>query len=221
MKIERLNPPTPPVSPFVFDAAELVELAGLVELTEPPVSTGWALDGHTLSINTAPPSAPEAVSIIKQIAAMIPTVTDWIESRCGVICRPQEFRITLPPLTEKSARTIRSPIGPIGAIMSAKCGDGELIELPAGKILHKNGYLVLEKSITGNLVIELVAGFTQGNIPQTVKHAAAIICRHWINNPTDFSEQEYREPDGLQLLQMHTPGMVWPSHAMEGGALWP
>jgi len=222
MKIERLNPPSAspdaPSPPLVFDADELAQLA---KLTEPPASSGWTLNGATLSLNAAPPSTPEAAGIIEQIAAMIPVVTDWIESRCGVICQPSEFRLILPPMKKTSESAIRQPIlppiAPIGAITLAKCVNKKL---PAGNILLKNGYLVLDQNLAGQVVIELVAGFMPGDVPHTVKHAAAMICRHWIENPTDFSERNYREPDALQLLQMHTPGMAWPTRAAEGGSLW-
>jgi len=93
-------------------------------------------------------------------------------------------------------------------------------KLSAGQVLFKNGYLVLDKSVVGNVTIELIAGFMPKKIPQAVKNAAAIIIRHWLANPSDFNDRIYREPDALQLLQLHTSGMAWPDHAMEGGSLW-
>jgi len=214
MKIEKIK--SLPNSSPAFSADELVRLA---ELMVSPASTGWTQDGHTLSLNTEPPPKLEATAIIEQIAAMIPAATDWIESRCGVICRLTEFRITLT-LNEISQRAIRLPVAPVLAIVSAKIDEKEL---PKGSVLSKNAHLVIDpkiKDMGKEITVDLLTGFAEGEVPHIVKVAAMMICKHWGDNSSDFENRKFQDANALQLLQMHTPCMAWPTHAMEGGSLW-
>ena len=154
-----------------------------------------------------------------QIDAMIQAVTDWIESRCGVICRLTDFRITLTP-KEILQRAIRLPISPVLAITSAKI---DVKELPEGSVLTKNAHLVIDpkiKDMGKDVIVDLLVGFTENKVPHTVKVAAMMVCKHWLKNPSDFENRKFRDANAIQLLQMHTPCMVWPTHAMEGGSLW-